>query len=107
MIYYDGTNTAQTLSEYKTLVSPLESASVTSLPPFVNTTTTPYDLHMDTTTPTQTESGGTPVAGITTDYDGDTRNVTTPDIGADEFNGIGADLTRTNNCIYFATECRL
>ena len=93
LIYYDGTNTAQTLTEYKTLVSPLESASVSSLPPFVNVTTTPYDLHIDTTTPTQTESGGTPVAGIITDFDGDTRNATTPDIGADEFNGIGADLT--------------
>ena len=81
------------MGEYKTLVSPLESASVTSLPPFVNTTTTPYDLHIDTTTPTQTESGGTPVAGITVDFDGDTRNATTPDMGADEFNGIGADLT--------------
>jgi hypothetical protein len=93
LIYRDGTNTAQTLGEYKTIVSPLESASISSLPPFVNVATTPYDLHMSTTTPTQTESGGTPVAGITTDYDGDTRNVTTPDIGADEFNGIGADLT--------------
>jgi hypothetical protein len=28
----------------------------------------------------------TPIAGITTDIDGDTRNVTTPDMGADEFN---------------------
>jgi len=96
LIYYDGTNTAQTLGEYQALVSPLESSSVTSLPPFVNTTTPPYDLHIDPTTPTQTESGGTPVTtpiAITTDYDGDTRNVSTPDIGADEFDGIGADLT--------------
>ncbi|MCW9094679.1 MAG: hypothetical protein OQJ74_02420, partial [Ignavibacteriaceae bacterium] len=96
LIYYDGTNTAQTLGEYQALVSPLELSSVTSLPPFVNTTTPPYDLHIDPTTPTQTESGGTPVTtpiAITTDYDGDTRNVSTPDIGADEFDGIGADLT--------------
>ena len=96
LIYYDGTNTAQTLGEYQALVSPLEASSVTSLPPFVNTTTPPYDLHIDLTTPTQTESGGTPVTtpiAITTDYDGDTRNVSTPDIGADEFDGIGADLT--------------
>ncbi len=28
---------------------------------------------------------GTPIAGITLDIDGDTRNATTPDIGADEF----------------------
>lgn len=31
---------------------------------------------------------GTPVTGITTDYDGETRNVTTPDIGADEYEDI-------------------
>src|SRR6185369_11411122 len=30
----------------------------------------------------------TPVAGITTDIDGETRNVTTPDIGADEFSPV-------------------
>jgi hypothetical protein len=30
------------------------------------------------------------------DFDGDTRNVTTPDIGADEFNGTGLDLTAPN-----------
>ena len=93
VIFFDGTNTDQTLSEYQLRFAPLESASVTSMPPFVNSTVTPYDLHMSTTTPTQTESGGTPVAGITTDFDGDTRNATTPDIGADEFDGIGADLT--------------
>ena len=29
---------------------------------------------------------GTPIAGITTDYDGQTRSATTPDIGADEYN---------------------
>jgi len=34
---------------------------------------------------------GTPIAGITTDIDGDTRNVTTPDIGADE--ALTADLS--------------
>ncbi|MCC7503300.1 MAG: hypothetical protein IT229_12270, partial [Flavobacteriales bacterium] len=42
---------------------------------------------------TQIESGGVPVAGVTTDYDGDTRSVGTPDMGADEFAGIGADLS--------------
>ncbi|HCY75976.1 MAG TPA: hypothetical protein DHV28_08645 [Ignavibacteriales bacterium] len=92
IIYYDGTNTDQTLSAYKSRVSPRESASVTEYPTFVNATTTPYDLHINPANPTQLESGGTPVATVTVDYDGNTRNATSPDIGADEFTGISLDL---------------
>ncbi len=81
------------MGAYKTFVSPRDAGSVAENPPFVNVTTAPYDLHLSTSIATQLESGGTPVAGITDDFDGNTRNATTPDIGADEFNGIGADLT--------------
>lgn len=42
--------------------------------------------HLLASVPTRAESGGIPVAGVTTDIDGDTRNSTTPDIGADEGN---------------------
>ncbi|MCF8298418.1 MAG: right-handed parallel beta-helix repeat-containing protein [Saprospiraceae bacterium] len=35
---------------------------------------------------------GTPIAGITTDIDGETRNTTTPDIGADEFTPAAYDI---------------
>ena len=35
----------------------------------------------------------TPIAGITTDFDGDTRNTTTPDIGADEGMILPVELT--------------
>ncbi len=45
-------------------------------------------LHIVNALSTQLESGGSAIAGITDDYDADTRNVTTPDIGADEFNGV-------------------
>jgi hypothetical protein len=45
-------------------------------------------LHIDETIPTYLESRGTPIAGIDTDFEGDSRNVSTPDIGADEFDGI-------------------
>ena len=40
---------------------------------------------MDSTSTTPVRQSGTPIAGITTDYDGDTRNATNPDIGADQF----------------------
>jgi hypothetical protein len=43
------------------------------------------DLHISKTIPTPINGGGTPIAGITTDIDGQPRNATTPDIGADEF----------------------
>ncbi len=47
-------------------------------PRFISAT----NLHVSTTTRTPVESGGTPIAG--TDIDGDVRNASTPDIGADE-----------------------
>ncbi|MFC2101044.1 right-handed parallel beta-helix repeat-containing protein, partial [Bacteroidota bacterium] len=37
-------------------------------------------------------AAGTPVSGITQDIDGDTRNSTTPDIGADEFTPSAKDM---------------
>jgi len=108
VIMYDGSNTYQTLAAFKTLVTPADGASITELPPFSNITTTPYDLHIKTTVPTQVESGGvtvsTPIA-ITTDYDAQPRypntgypdNVlspaTAPDMGADEFGGLFLDIS--------------
>lgn len=38
---------------------------------------------------------GTPIAGITTDIDGQTRNAQHPDIGADEFSPIAKDIAVT------------
>lgn len=94
LIFFDGTNADQTLADFKTRVAPKEAASVSENPAFLSTTGADATfLHMNTTIPTQIESGGIPVAGITDDFDGDTRNVTTPDIGADEFAGIGIDLS--------------
>lgn len=96
LIFYDGTNSFQYIADYKSFVSPRESASFSENPPFVNVSLTPYDLHMLTSVSTQCESGGSPIStpiAITTDFDGNTRNVSTPDVGADEFSGIGADFT--------------
>lgn len=46
------------------------------------------NLHIPNGTVTALESAGTPIVGLTTDIDGQTRNATTPDIGADEFAGV-------------------
>ncbi len=50
----------------------------------------PHDLHV---TGPQLNAKATPIAGITTDIDGQTRNATTPDIGADEYTPIPFDLS--------------
>jgi hypothetical protein len=99
LIYSDGTSSAQTILNYKNgvftagTISPRDSASISENPPFLSTTgSSPNFLHINPATPTQIESGATSVAGITDDFDGDTRNVSTPDIGADEFVGIPIDL---------------
>ncbi|WP_337873466.1 hypothetical protein, partial [Ignavibacterium sp.] len=96
VIFYDGTNFDQTIDDFKSRVSPRESLSFTENVPFVNVTTAPYDLHVRTDVSTQTESGGTPITSpisVATDFDNEARNSSTPDVGADEFNGIGQDIT--------------
>jgi hypothetical protein len=57
--------------------------SETELPNFNE----PY-LHINKNIGTYLESRGTPIAGMFTDFDGDARNATFPDIGADEFDGF-------------------
>lgn len=57
-----------------------DGASVNGDPQFISTS----NLHINTSVTTPVESAGAPVGGITADFDGDTRNTTTPDIGADE-----------------------
>lgn len=67
---------------------------------FTNTAT--GDLHLNMgVTPTQLESGGTVITGLTNDYDNDLRpgpvgsvngGALAPDMGADEFDGVVLDL---------------
>ncbi len=95
-----------TLADYKTLVWPRECYSIDNLPSFIQTTTTPYDLHIDASIPSQCESAGsvitTPIA-VSNDIDSNMRfpnagypdnplhPAVAPDLGADEFAGIPSD----------------
>ena len=99
-IFNDGTNTDTTISAYKSRVASRDSASFNETPNFLSTTGSSANfLHINTTIATQLESGGVTVSGITDDFDGQTRNASTPDIGADEFIGIVADFT-TPSIVY-------
>ncbi|MEP6793992.1 MAG: hypothetical protein ABJB16_06680, partial [Saprospiraceae bacterium] len=109
LYYSDGTSTAASMAAYKAgvftagTISPRDGASVsdvvsnsagTFFQSFTGSSST--FLHLVAGLSTQAESGGAAISGFTDDYDGDTRNVSTPDIGADEFSGVAADLTSPN-----------
>jgi hypothetical protein len=96
VLFFDGTTGYQTLQAFKNAISPREQASFSSLPPFVNVGVAPYDLHLQTSVATGCESGGFPTSFLTVDYDGDSRNASTPDVGADEFAGVGVDNASPN-----------
>jgi trimeric autotransporter adhesin len=108
LLYFDGTNSDETLTGYKARLSPRELQSVSEFTPFINVTTTPYDLHLRNNAGTQCEAGGSPVTSpvdLNSDFDGEPRfpnngypvNGTyppnAPDIGADELGGMPNDLT--------------
>lgn len=105
VIFFDGSSGDPTLSVFKQRVSPRELQSISELPPFVNTTTIPYDLHLLNNVATQLESGGSAINAILNDYDDQPRfphegypvngsyPAGAPDIGADEIGGIPNDIT--------------
>ena len=61
-----------------------EANSLNANPYFVSAT----DLHLVSILNCEFDSYGTPIAGITTDYDNGTRDVAAPDMGADEFTAV-------------------
>ena len=79
LIFYDGTNSDQTLAAYQSRVSPRDANSISLMPNFTSAT----DLHL-TTANCRIDGRATPTV-ITTDIDGQLRDPSTPDIGADEF----------------------
>jgi hypothetical protein len=69
-----------TLANWRT-GSGQDAHSVSTTITFVSNT----DLHLSGTSRTDAALDGTPISGITTDFDNDTRNATTPMMGADEY----------------------
>jgi|GEM_PF-6493586 len=89
VIFTDVTNADQTLAAFQQRVAPREGASKTGILPFLSTAGSSTNfLRLDPAVANTAESGGAPVAGINLDFDGDTRNASNPDIGADEFDGL-------------------
>jgi hypothetical protein len=93
VLYYDENNNNSCLAriintKYSTLAEwqavGKDQHSYVEMPHFVAAN----NLHINNLIPTNIESGGIPIAGIETDFDGDLRNASKPDIGADEINGI-------------------
>ncbi len=88
VIYHNGAP-YQTLTDFKNLVTARETNSKTENVPFTSTVGANSNyLHISTSLTTVAENGGTPIPGFTDDFDGNTRNATTPDIGADEFTTV-------------------
>ncbi|MBI5474928.1 MAG: choice-of-anchor J domain-containing protein [Ignavibacteriae bacterium] len=79
-----GTTNYTTLTDWQ--ATGIDSQSVSAMANF-----RAPDLHIDSAVASPISNGGAPVAGITTDIDGQSRHAATPDIGADEFGtpGIG------------------
>jgi hypothetical protein len=89
LLYFDGTNAPQTIAAYLLIpgIGTRESASISGTTAFVDP---PYDLHLDPANNCDKDASGAAIVGYTTDYDGDTRNATAPDMGCDEFDPTGS-----------------
>ena len=125
-LYVDGTGGVlgyssgdlSTLSNWKTGTSK-DAHSVSTAVTFTSNS----DLHLSGSSRTDATLDGTPISGITTDFDNDTRNATTPMMGADEYvvplpvelanftataNGLNAELRWSaisqENCARFDIE---
>jgi hypothetical protein len=85
LICYDNGTSYESLLDYKNAVGGLELGSLTESVPFVSVEE-PYDVHISTTVPTAVEANALPILGWDVDYDGNDRDDSNPDIGADEGN---------------------
>ncbi|MBL0177026.1 MAG: T9SS type A sorting domain-containing protein [Ignavibacteria bacterium] len=88
---FDGTTDRADLAAWKNN-TPFDAHSSSADPQYVDATGSTPDLHISTSLTTPVESNGITISGITTDYDANTRNAATPDVGADEGTFTGSDL---------------
>ncbi|NVO01303.1 MAG: hypothetical protein HXX09_01240 [Bacteroidetes bacterium] len=98
-IFTDGTNTDATLAAFQTRVGPTRDAlSKTENISFASTLGSDANyLHFAAGAINLAGGFAAPISGYTTDYDLETRDVSTPDIGADEFvQGLAAVPTITS-----------
>jgi hypothetical protein len=86
-----------TLQEWKTTTGK-DANSVNVNPEFTSTT----NLHL-TTNNFALDNLGTPLAAITKDIDGQIRNTSTPDMGADEFGAVQLPSLGSNTGVYCAS----
>lgn len=120
LLMYDGTNSHQTLGAYQGAVTPRDAASFTGEPAFDYAATSGVTqfftsltgnnsgfLHVLPGITTLVESGADPITSpaITTDYDGDARSATKPDVGADEFAGISPAPVISNITVPVSVLC--
>ncbi len=84
LIFYDGTNTCQTLDAYKALIATKDQMCYSENVPFLNPAS-PYDVHIAATPATAVEGLANVInPPVSSDIDGEARHATAPDIGADE-----------------------
>ncbi len=75
-----GSSTYASLAAYQTGIG-AEANSISVMPPFISAS----DLHIVNTSTSGISNSGTPIALVTDDVDGNVRSLSTPDMGADEF----------------------
>ena len=88
--------TCSNISLFQSYITPRENNSFYELPPFINVSSTPYNLQLNSATATACYQGGIPVnsPSITVDNLGSTRSSTAPTVGAYELvSGTVADKT--------------
>ncbi|HOY40115.1 MAG TPA: hypothetical protein PLK75_12530, partial [Bacteroidales bacterium] len=85
LIFYDGTNSDQTIEAFKTRMSTRDQASVSNDAVFLSSTGADATfLHLDNDDNCRIDGKGKVIATYTSDYDSDPRDASYPDIGADE-----------------------